>query len=209
MTVARWARAGMGVLMLSGCANKVATLTPEVQAGMLADLQAGKLSLDCGAGCLLTWMSEASSLHALDLAEKWQDLAVRVMQIGYAQDLAYYYLGQAAQGLNYQQAAIGYYGYALGLATGQNTFARCAGGQSPGNDPCQGVDLVNAIPVLMQASRDALAQQQAAAAAADAPPPPPVHHHRRRAAPPAATPPADAGSGSGMAMPPPPAAGTQ
>ena len=206
-------RAAAGALMLSGCATQTATITPQVQQAMLTDLQAGKLNLTCGASCLFTWISQAGRLHALDLAEKWQDLTVGVMQIGYGQDLAYYYLGQAAQGMGYHQAAISYYGYALGLATGPNAFLKCSGGQSAGNDPCQGVDLVNVLPVLMQASRDALAQQQAAEAAP--PPPPPIVHRHHRSAPAPSTAPApsaaapDNSGSSGLDMPPPPASGTQ
>ncbi len=196
--------------LLAGCANKYDSVTPELQASMLDDLKAGKQNLDCGQKCLFTWAAQAGSIHALDLAENWTALAVRVMQIGYGEDLSYYYLGQAAQGLGYHPAAIIYYGTALQLSTGLNPLTKCASGQSTGNDPCQGVDIVGSIPVLIQASRDAMAQQaaqQAAEQAAAAPPP--VAHPRRRhhapAAPSAA--PADSSDGtggSGLAMPPPP-----
>jgi hypothetical protein len=143
---------------LIGCANKYETVTPELQASMLADLRAGRLSLDCGQKCSLTWFAQASSIHAIDRAENWTDLAVRVMQIGYGDDLAYYYLGQAAQGLGYHKAAIAYYNYAFGLANGADPLLRCESAQDQGNDPCQGVDIAGSIPVLIQASRDALAQ---------------------------------------------------
>jgi len=185
------------LLILAGCANKYGAVTPELQASFMSDLKAGKMNLDCGAGCSFTWISQAPSIHALDIAEKWPDLAVRVMQIGYGSDLAYYYLGQAAQGLNYQQAAIGYYSTSLALATGPNPLLKCSAGQGAGGDPCQGVDLVGSIPVLVQASRDAIAQQ---IAAQDAPAPVKHHHHHTPAASTAsgwAAPPPAAGSGSG------------
>ena len=167
------------LLGLSACANKYDTMTPQLQASMLADLKAGKLNLDCGVGCSLTWAAQSNRLHALDIAEQWNDLATGVMQIGFGNDLAYYYLGQAAQGLDDQQAALIYYGYALGLATGQNPLLKCEAGQSDSNDPCQDVDLVNSIPVLMQASREALAQQEASEEQAEATPPPTHHHHHK------------------------------
>jgi hypothetical protein len=176
--------AGLSLLLLSGCAAKYEALTPELQTSMLGDLKSGKLTLDCGLTCDITFITQASSLHALDMAERWNDLATHVMQIGYGNDLAYYYLGQAAQGLGYHQAAIGYYSYALALSSGQDALLQCAAGRSQTVDPCQGVDLAGSIPVLIQASRDAIAQQaQADEAAAEAATqsPAPVHHHRTEA----------------------------
>ena len=204
-------------VMLAGCETKVATLTPDVQAGMMTDLQQGKLTLDCGIKCDFTWISQVPQIHALDIAERWNDLAVRVMQIGYGNDLAYYYLGQAAQGLGYHQAAISYYNYALALSVSPDPTLRC-GSNAGAGDNCQGVDIAGSVPVLIQASKDALAQQQQEAAdAAAAAAPAPVHHHHHK---PAATatqwvapPPAAAGGSSGSSpgggsswsAPPPPA----
>jgi hypothetical protein len=147
-------------------------------------------------------MSQAPSIHALDLAENWNGLAVRVMQIGFGSDLAYYYLGQSAQGLGYHNAAIAYYSTSYAIAQGGNPLLKCSAQQSPNGDPCLGVDLVSSIPVLIQASRDAIAQQQAAAAAAASASadPPVVKHHRKK---PAAT---TASTGSSGWVAPPPAA---
>jgi hypothetical protein len=199
------------VAMLAGCATKYEAVTPDVQAKMMADLQAGKPVLDCGGKCSFTWSAQAAAIHQLDLAEKWNDLALRVMQIGYGSDLAYYYLGQSAQGLGYHQAAIAYYGWSLGINTGTDPMLKCAGGTAlaaqlnlQAGDPCQGVDLAASIPVLIQASRDALAQQAAAAAAAQASEvaPAPVHHyhHVQKTA-------TNTG-GSGWVAPPPAASGS-
>jgi hypothetical protein len=171
-------------------------LTPELQATFSDDLKAGKQTLDCGQKCLLTWLAQVPSIHQLDLAESWTPLADRVMQIGYGNDLAYYYLGQAAQGLGYHKAAISYYDMSLALATGPNPLMKCGGLQNNLQN-CQGVDLVASIPVLVKASNDVLAQQQAdadAAAAAESEKPPPVHHSHPKAV---------ANNGSGWTAPPP------
>jgi hypothetical protein len=186
-------------LVLGGCENKYAALTPELQVTFADDLKSGKQTLDCGQKCLLTWLAQVPAIHQLDLSESWTPLADRVMQIGYGNDLAYYYLGQAAQGLGYHQAAISYYNTSLAIATGPDPLNKCGGLQ--GNlQNCQGVDLVASIPVLVKASNDVLAQQAAdaaAAAASETPPPPVVHHHSKAVAtnssgwtapPPAATP---------------------
>ncbi len=182
--------------MLAGCANKYDAITPELQASMMSDLRAGKLNLDCGLKCKLTWESQAPSVHALDIAERWPELAVRVMQIGYGSDLAYYYLGQSAQGLQYHEAAIGYYNYAGAIASGTDPLLRC---EDPTNNSCQGVDIIASIPVLVAASRDAIAARQAEEQAAAAPAP--VHHHHHKTAAPkpsdwAAPPPASANAGA-------------
>jgi hypothetical protein len=190
---------GAGLLCLAGCANKYDTITPEIQARMMSDLQQGNLTLDCGPKCTFTWLAQAPQVHALDIAEKWNDLAVRVQQIGYGSDLAYYYMGQAAQGLGYHTAAITYYSTSLAISTGQDPLLRCEGGQAEGSDPCQGVDIVSSIPVLIQASRDELARQAAAAA----PVATPTYHHRHHK-PASSTAPASTGS-SGWSAPPPPA----
>ncbi len=166
--------------LLAGCANKYDAMTPELQASMMSDLRAGKLNLDCGLKCKLTWESQAPSIHALDIAERWPDLATRVMQIGYGSDLAYYYLGQSAQGLKYHDAAIGYYNYAAAIASGADPLLRC---EDPTNNSCQGVDIVASVPVLVQASRDALAEEHAAELAAQTPAPAVHHRHHKPAAP--------------------------
>jgi hypothetical protein len=204
-----WAVAGSlaAAMLLAGCESKVATLTPEVQAGMLKDLQSGKLALDCGMKCSFTFINRAAQLQALDIAERWNDLAEQTMQIGFGNDLAYYYLGQSAQGLGYHQAAIDYYNYSYALAQGTDSSLRCEG-----QDSCQGVDIANSIPVLVQASKQALAQQEAAEAAAAAPPPVVHHHHKPKpssnwVAPPPASASSTGSGGSTWAAPPPPAAG--
>jgi hypothetical protein len=132
------------------------------------------------------------------------------MQIGYGSDLAYYYLGQSAQGLAYHPAAIAYYSQSLALATGMNPMTKCSAGASDGNDPCQGVDLIASIPVLIKASQDVLDQQAAAAAASHRV----VHHHHKKPASSStggsgwvAPPPAASSGGSGWVAPPPPPSG--
>ncbi len=199
-TLAAIAAAGL----LAGCANKYDTLTPELQASMMSDLRAGKPTLDCGLKCKLTWENQAPVIHQLDIAERWPELAVRVMQIGYGSDLAYYYLGQSAQGLQYHDAAIAYYNDAYAVASGGNALLRCEDNHVGGGDSCQGVNIATSIPVLVQASRDALAVEQARELAAQAPPPQSTrHHHRKPAAPPAAQ------QSDGWQTPPPVSAAAQ
>jgi len=41
--------------------------------------------------------------------DQWSDLAVRVLTIGYKDNLAWYYLGRAAEGLGHIEAARTYF----------------------------------------------------------------------------------------------------
>ena len=170
------------ILALTACESKYKVVTADVRAQMLDELRSGKLSLDCTSSCMFTWIQQAPRMHALDISERWEDLAIGVMQIGYEQDLSYYYMGQAAQGLGYHTAAISYYQYAMALATGQNNLARCKSGQSNVSDPCQGVDIAGTVPALIAASRAALAS------AASAPPPAPSRRRQNTTSSPAVTP---------------------
>jgi|HubBroStandDraft_1064217.scaffolds.fasta_scaffold00173_11 hypothetical protein len=170
------------ILSMVGCQNQVEVVTPAIQAQMLDDLKAGKLSLTCGFACDFTWIQKRQQIHALDIAERWQDLAVRVMQIGYGGDLAYYYLGQAAQGLGDHPAAIQYYQYSLALSQGDPGPLQC----EVLEDGCAGVDLQSVIPVLIKASQDAIAAANAPAAP---PPPPPKEKKKKPAAAPLLLPP--------------------
>ena len=100
------AGATLCLFAVAGCESNYKVVTADVQVQMLDDLKMGKLTLDCTASCMMTWISQASTVHVLDMSERWKDLAIKVMQIGFGEDLSYYYLGQAAQGLGYHKAAI-------------------------------------------------------------------------------------------------------
>jgi len=175
---------------------KYKDVTPDIRTAILDDLKNGKLVLECGDLCGASWASAIAGIHAQDLAENYQELAVRVVQIGHKEDLAYYYLGQAAQGLGYHQAAIGYYSIAAGIAGGAPDYAaQCAYRPST----CMGIDLPTVLPILMQASRDAIARQNAAPPPA-ATPPAPAKAKKKPAANPAPAP----SNQQGWDAPPPP-----
>lgn len=136
------------MLCLASCAGRRAMPATSAQAATIAALQAGDIHLPCGRGCAAQWKQQAPALRQLDAEEKWEELAARVRDIGYGSDVAFYYLGQCAQGLGFHQAAIGYYTRALAVAGGN-----------------AGRGLLNAVPVLIQASRDALSDGKGAKAA--------------------------------------------
>jgi hypothetical protein len=202
------AAAGLAGLV-AGCMTQAGLppVTPEMQARMLDDLRAGVFALDCGAACSASWTTELGAVRAFDSADRYADLAVRVMQVRYGSDLAYYYLGRAAQGLGDYTAAITYYRHSLDLANGTDPALRCEAAGA-----CQGVDIAGTIPVLVAASQRELAESTAhtttvrrrpthAAPASGGPgwvaPPPPTDTGSSGAT---------ASGGTGWSAPPPPSA---
>ncbi len=99
-------------------------------------------------------------MSTLARAERWSDLATGVMRIGYGGDLAYFYLGQAAQGFGYYQASIAYYSQARALADSSNVTMQCSGVRRS-EDRCQGIRISAAVPALIESSRDALQREAA------------------------------------------------
>ena len=91
--------------LLGACSPKITTpvLTPvlssETQANMIANLRDGRVDLRCGAACAEMWRANLLTLSDRYVAKDWLHLGMLVMQIGYQNDLAYYYLGQSAESL--------------------------------------------------------------------------------------------------------------
>jgi hypothetical protein len=70
---------------------------------LLRRLQAGEPMLDCRLACLDAWRANRATALVLIETRRWRELAVLVMQTGYTDDLTYFYLGRAAEGLGYQR----------------------------------------------------------------------------------------------------------
>ncbi len=161
---------------LDGCARPPPVTTPAEQVRMMGDLRAGRLVLACGARCRESWTAQAGAVDALYRAQRWSDLTIGIMRIGYGGDLAYFYLGEAAHGMGYEQAAITYYTQAGALADGSDAQLRCEG---PGGSEagCRGIGIAAAVPDRIALSREALEAE-----AAEAAPPVRPHHGRVRTA---------------------------
>jgi hypothetical protein len=119
--------AGLGCMLLIGCATKVATLTPQLEAQMHQDLINGQAVLDCNLGCSGSFGYARSRLRTLYISENWPALGTLVMQIGYQGDLPYYYLGRAAEGQGAYEAAKKYYEIAGFVATSPMAQGKCGG----------------------------------------------------------------------------------
>jgi hypothetical protein len=138
---------GASVLgLLAACATVVPSPRHETDEQALEEVRTGKAVLDCTQSCADAWRHNRSDLATRYNAGDWRELAVHVMQIDYRQDLAYFYLGRAAEGLGQNAAALVYYKTAGGLATGTAEDAKCA--TSPAG--CNGLSLLTEVLTRMQ-----------------------------------------------------------
>jgi hypothetical protein len=150
--------AGWIVLILTSCAVR----TPEVPIDeLLRRLQAGEPMLDCRLACLDAWRANRATALVLNETGRWRELAVLVMQTGYTDDLTYFYLGRAAEGLDYREAAKTYYQISARLSAAGLACIK----ENP--DLCNGQRL------------PAAAEARLAELTAPSPPPPPKAHPRR------------------------------
>ena len=100
---------------VTGCTLKNINVPPEQ---LMREVQAGQPMLDCRTECGGAWGQNRQQARILDATGRWQDLGLLVAQIGYMNDLTYYYLGHAAENLGYWQAAQRYYRIAERLSVG-------------------------------------------------------------------------------------------
>jgi hypothetical protein len=157
---------------------------PELTADeVLRRLQAGEPMSDCRAACLEAWRAKRATALVLNETRRWTELAVLVMQTGYTDDLTYFYLGRAAEGLGYRDAAKTYYQVSARLSAAGLACIK----ENP--DFCNGQSLPAAAEVRL--------------AELSAPPPPPPKTQSRRQ-PPQPRPAATTSKGAGPASPPPP-----
>ena len=93
----------------------------EKKATAFRSFERGEIRLTCRLPCSGSWGSNRRELKALHSAGLWRDLAARVVEIGYNGDLAYFYLGAAAEGMNLIAQADTYYRHSSA------TPSKCAG----------------------------------------------------------------------------------
>lgn len=85
-------------------------IAPEIPPDVLLQrLKAGDPIPECNYACRDAWNLNRPTALILNETRHWSELALLVTQIGYVNDLTYYYLGRAAEGLGYRDAAKTYY----------------------------------------------------------------------------------------------------
>jgi hypothetical protein len=164
------------LVLLAGLAA-CATTPPAPQAAGdqgLDAFAAGDAALSCGAACAGAWRQQEPALRGLYDAAAWRELAKGVIRLNYRQDLGYFYLGRAAEGLGLRSAALGYYRAATALATGPDASARCSATAAR----CDGLSLLTESLLRIQAVSAPRGSARAARARAAEPAgwvdPPPV-----------------------------------
>jgi hypothetical protein len=85
----------------------------------------GEARLECYVSCAGKYGANRPELKILHDTARWQDLALRVLEIGYYSDQPYYYLGRAAEGLGHLAAAEIYYKLSIDLTN--STHYQCDG----------------------------------------------------------------------------------
>lgn len=110
------------VIFTVGCASS----PPRPKSGSLyTDFSNGDIRLDCRLSCAGKFGSNLSYMMQLHNAESWNELAKEVYLAGFNQDIAYYFLGRSAEGLENYQAAETY--YLLGQAATACMLSGCGG----------------------------------------------------------------------------------
>ncbi len=96
---------------LYGCSTPggIQLATGEPVSDVMAAFEGGDARLTCGMSCAGVYGAARRRLKALYENELWKDLALEVARIGHRDDQAYFYLGRAAEGLGYMNAARTYY----------------------------------------------------------------------------------------------------
>lgn len=95
---------------------------PVPAANPMERFKQGEAYLDCK-DCRQQFEARLAELSRLYQGRKWEELARAVLAIGQAEDLAWYYLGAAAEGLGQPLAARRYYQLAVQLAQHQGLCA--------------------------------------------------------------------------------------
>ena len=95
---------------LSGCSRGgVQDSAGQPVADVYNAFSKGEIRLRCGISCSGRWGMERQKWAALYQNQLWQDLALSVADVNFQGDVQYFYLGRAAEGLGFYQAADTYY----------------------------------------------------------------------------------------------------
>lgn len=143
----------VAVVIGVGCVGCASTRT--IDAGNRDELAVafitGHATLPCASiACAGGWgWARPSARHRYGL-ERWHDLAELVLEVGYDDELPWFYLGTAAEKLGYREAALFYYRHSVSAA---ERGAACLFGS------CEDFDLPGAAQMRIQALTATTARQ--------------------------------------------------
>ena len=148
--------------LVAGCSTSMSGRTAVDRQYILYTFREGRTALTCRGPCSLSWLGRRRALNALFQSGQWNELAGQVSEIGYQEDLGYYWLGRAAEAQGFLAAAARYYSLAVALAQAPTRNLRCT---STALDRCFGINVPGDSDRRLQAI-------QQVAFAHPAPPPP-------------------------------------
>jgi hypothetical protein len=101
------------LLVIAGCGTPPKHDTQRVGLDMQR-FSSGNVTLSCSTtSCAWTFGSKRNLLLSLQQSSQWERLANEVLALDFDQDLSYFYLGQAAEGMGNSRAALNYYRLSL------------------------------------------------------------------------------------------------
>lgn len=119
-------------ILISGCVSNGVYTSGGVK---ISDVQTafikGDIRFNCDQLCAGNFGYHRPEMKKLLSAEKWNDLMLDLTNIGFSVDLAYYYLGRSAEGLNYFEAAMIYYNLAHEVRKCDRIINNCDGFKFP------------------------------------------------------------------------------
>jgi len=137
LKIKRWVRPLVFLLLsiavssaVSGCAvsNPQIGQNTELPAPLAAKFESGDIDFTCVAACSGRWGANKRTAKRYLILEQWENLSRLVIRIGFNSELSWYYLGRAAEGMNFHRAAIQYYARVLAISKyGSLIGHRCNG----------------------------------------------------------------------------------
>lgn len=121
----------LSLVFLVSCSNvpRYAHLNQVEKDRLYSDFLEGKAKLESeSVSAAGKWGTQRRKLFSEYNEEKWELLAKHVLLYDHPTDLAYFYLGRAAEGLGYYKASIFYYQIAKAIATGKTDEGRACDG---------------------------------------------------------------------------------
>jgi hypothetical protein len=119
------------MISLSACTHRYSDLPASQTSQRYQDFLQGKATLDCELNCSGAWGWARPTLLQYIAQQRWVEVAQKVLEIGYHDDLAWYYLGRSAEELNAPRAALIYYYKAEAAKQCDGLFNNCDGFKFP------------------------------------------------------------------------------
>jgi Trypsin-like peptidase domain len=159
----------VALFLLTGCASTVVDATDQATIARFDAFKSGNVVLPMGTLEAAEWTINRQPAYNLLAAGRWRELADLVQRKGINNDLAWYYLGRAAEGLSYVELARNYYQLSLDRTKSDKYSHRCQGKVMSMCDGFDFPDVAQARLASLQAAAPATppAGDQAGAAGTD------------------------------------------